>query len=211
MANFIFEFEGARGRSMKLYDTKVIIETKKTVGSLMTGNFTDGEKTIYLCDVVGVQFKESAVMIGYLQFETPSMQMNNQNSNMFSENTFTFENGKNGITNKLMKAVYLFVTDRIEELKYGVSVVSEIPDFEFLRAQCQGVQGEGAENNQSENNNEPDTTPETPEGEQCELCGDYVDHLTSCKIKDEYGTRYRSICDDCIAKTKAKPQRSSFF
>ena len=133
MANFICEFEGVRGRNLKLYDTKIIITTKKTVGSLITGNFTDGEKTIYLCDVVGIQFKKSGGLIGYLQFETPSMQMNNKSDNMFSENTFTYENGKNGITNDLMVVLYNFVTDRIEELKYGTSVIAETPDFESMK------------------------------------------------------------------------------
>lgn len=133
MANFICEFEGVRGRNLKLYDTKIIITTKKTVGSLITGNFTDGEKTIYLCDVVGVQFKKSGGLIGYLQFETPSLQMNNKSDNMFSENTFTYESGKNGLTNELMEALYNFVTDRIEELKYHHTVLGSTPDFESMK------------------------------------------------------------------------------
>ncbi len=133
MANFICEFEGVRGRKLKLYDSKVVITTEKTVGSFLTGNFTDGEKTIYLCDVVGVQFKKSGLAIGYLQFETPSMQMNNKNDNFFSENTFTFEDGKYGITSELMVKLYNFVTDRIEELKYGSIIINEVPDFESMK------------------------------------------------------------------------------
>ena len=133
MANFICEFEGVRGRNLKLYDTKIIITTKKTAGSLITGNFTDGEKTIYLCDIVGVQFKKSGLAIGYLQFETSSMQMNNKNDNFFSENTFTFENRKNGITNELMASLYSYITDRIEELKYNSTIINETPDFEAMQ------------------------------------------------------------------------------
>lgn len=126
MANLIYDLIGARGRRMKLYDTKCVITTDKTVGSFIVGNITDGEKTIYLKDVVGVQFKKSGMLIGYLQFETPSIQMNNQQNNMFSENTFTYENGKNGITNELIEEVYNYVVDRIEELKYGETVASHI-------------------------------------------------------------------------------------
>ena len=126
MAQLIYELIGVRGREMKLYDTKCVITTKKTAGSLLTGNFTDGEKTIFLCDVVGVQFKESGGLIGYLQFETPSMQMNNKSDNMFSENTFTFEHGKNGVTNALMQKVYQYVVDRVEEIKYGKIAPSAI-------------------------------------------------------------------------------------
>ncbi len=127
MAKLIYELEGVRGRSLKLYDTKCVITTKKTVGSLITGNFTDGEKTIFLCDVVGIQFKKSGGLIGYLQFETPSLQMNNKSDNMFSENTFTFESGKNGITNELIETVYEYVTNRIEEIKYGTLIINNAP------------------------------------------------------------------------------------
>lgn len=129
MAKFICELDGDRGRILKVYDTKVVIITKKTLGSFATGNITDGEKTLFLCDVVGVQFKKSGKLIGYLQFETPSMQMNNQDSNMFSENTFTFTGRRNGVTNELMEKVYHYITDRIEEIKYGETVLTAAPDF----------------------------------------------------------------------------------
>ena len=128
MAMLIYTLDGVRGRKLKVYDTKIILTTKKTIGSLLTHNFTDGEKTIYLCDVVGVQYKKSGKLIGYLQFETPSMQMNNKSSNMFSENTFTFADGKNGVSNKLMGEVYSYVVNRIEELKYGTTVTNTPKD-----------------------------------------------------------------------------------
>ena len=119
MAILLYELEGVRGRSMKVYDRKCVISTKATVGSFITGNVTDGEKTIFYADVVGVQFKRSGSLIGYLQFETGSVQMNNQNSNMFSENTFNFEHGKNGVTNEQMEAIYNQICDILETLKYG--------------------------------------------------------------------------------------------
>ena len=116
MAIFICTIEGVRGRTLHIYDTKVEIDTQVTVGSVITGNATDGEKTIFLKDVVGVQFKRSGLAIGYLQFETPSMQMNNRGDNMFSENTFTFEGD-----NLLMEKIRDFLVDRIEEYKYGTA------------------------------------------------------------------------------------------
>ena len=118
MAKIVYKLFGVRGRVLDVYDTKCVIKTGKTLGSFLTDNFTDGVKTIFLCDIVGVQFKKSGVMIGYLQFETPSMQMNNKDSNFFSENTFTFQEGTNGITNQLMQEVYDYIVDRIEEIKY---------------------------------------------------------------------------------------------
>lgn len=123
MANFICELNGVRGRSLKVYDTKIVITTKISVGSVLTGNSTDGTKTIYLCDVVGVQFKKSGNMIGFIQFETSSLQMDNKSDNFSSENTFTYEKGKNGITNGLMEYVYNFICDRIEEIKYNISII----------------------------------------------------------------------------------------
>ena len=49
---------------------------------------------------------------------------------MFSENTFTFESGKNGTTNDLVEQVYRYVTDRIEEIKYNTKVVQTVPRTE---------------------------------------------------------------------------------
>ena len=118
MSKLLYQLEGVRGRSMAVYDRKVVISTKVSVGSVLTRNATDGVKTIFYKDVVGIQFKESGLTIGYIQFETPSAQMNNQASNMFSENTFTFEDNRNGITNGKMNEVYNSICDLIEEIKY---------------------------------------------------------------------------------------------
>ncbi len=76
------------------------------------------------------------------------MQMNNKSDNMFSENTFTFEAGKNGITNELMEAIYNYVTDRIEELKYGTEIIKKIPDFESMKV-FQTDDGNNQVNNES--------------------------------------------------------------
>jgi len=130
MANLICKLTGVRGRYMDVYDNKCIIRTEVTAGSLLTNNATDGEKTIFYMDCTGIQFKASGLAIGYLQIETPSMQMNNQASNFFSENTFTFENGVSDITNELMREVYRFISDRVEGYKYGTNTepVTEAPE-----------------------------------------------------------------------------------
>lgn len=129
MAILITEIKGSRGREIKIYDTKCEIRTRVTLGSVLTNNATDGVKTIYLCDVTGVQLKKSGLALGYLQFETGSMQMNNKSSNFFSENTFTFENGRNSVTNDFMEKVYNYVVDRIEEIKYGEKIITNVPDL----------------------------------------------------------------------------------
>lgn len=127
MAKYLCTISGARGRTMCLYDTKVVIKTRVTIGSILTDNYDDGEKTIFFCDVVGVQLKQPKINIGYLQFETASNQMNNRGSNYFSENSFTFVSGEN--IQRTMKIIYDYVVDRIEEIKYNVSIIETIPDF----------------------------------------------------------------------------------
>ena len=39
---------------------------------------------------------------------------------------------------------------------------------------------------------------------KCEMCYKETDHLSYCEIRDEYGTRYRNICKECISKYEAK-------
>ena len=113
---FLFRIRGARGRVLEVYNNKCIIQTKITLGSVITGNASDGEKTIFYPDCTAIQFKLSGALIGYLQLETPSMQMNNTKSNFFSENTFTFEGTDK---NELMSEVYYFISDLVGAAKYG--------------------------------------------------------------------------------------------
>ena len=125
MARFIARVLGARGRTLSIYDTKCVINTSVTAGSILSGNATDGEKTIFYLDCVGVQFKEAGRTIGFLQLETPSMQMNNQTSNVSSENTFTFEDVP-GSTNVVMQIVYSAICDLVETVKYCPPVKEEM-------------------------------------------------------------------------------------
>ena len=118
MANLICTLDGVRGRTIKVFDNKCEITTDVTLGSVITNNATDGTKTIFYVDYTGIQFKESGLAIGFLQLETPSNQMNNEKSNFFSENTFTFQDGTNGVTNLLMRDVYKYIVDRMEGYKY---------------------------------------------------------------------------------------------
>lgn len=120
MSIFICRMAGARGRKIEVFDNKCIITTEVTLGSILTSNAMDGEKTIFYKDVVGIQFKPSKMAIGYMQLETPSMQMNNQSSNMFSENTFTFEENASNMINQIVRALQCYITSRVEGYKYGM-------------------------------------------------------------------------------------------
>ena len=93
LPGIVFSIVGNRGRSIEVYPYKaVIITDSSSLGALVTGNATDGTKTIYFSDIIGVQYKSPGITIGYLQLETAShLGDNNNQSNFFSENTFTFD------------------------------------------------------------------------------------------------------------------------
>lgn len=112
---YVYSIEGVRGRHIDIYNDKVVITTKVTLGSILTHNATDGEKTIYFSDCIGVQYKKSTFTIGYLQFETASSGGNNAASNFFHENSFTFD--LTVVSNEKMEEVAAFVKGRIDEIK----------------------------------------------------------------------------------------------
>lgn len=119
MSVLICKLNGSRGRRIAVYDNKCVITTDVSLGSLMTSNALDGQKTVFYIDVKGIQFKPSRLTIGYLQLETGSVQMNNQSSNMFSENTFTYDETATGISNEMMECIHDYIVDRIESYKYN--------------------------------------------------------------------------------------------
>lgn len=119
MSELIYDLKGARGRKMKVYEDKVVITVKPGIGSFITGNALDGEKTIYYSDCLGVQFKKAGLTIGYLQFETASGIMNNKKSNHFNENTFTWDRMfiEGELTNEEMEKVADYVKERVDYYK----------------------------------------------------------------------------------------------
>ena len=117
--DLVYTIEGVRGRHIDIYTDKVVITTKVTIGSLLTHNATDGEKTIYYSDCIGVQFKQSKFAIGYLQLETASSNGNNKGSNFFAENSFTFDTTV--ISNERMIEVADYVKFRVDAVKKGGS------------------------------------------------------------------------------------------
>lgn len=111
----IYKIKGARGRVLTVFENRCLIKVDITFGSLITGNATDGEKTIFYADCNGVQFKECGISLGDLQLETSSGLMNNRSSNFFNENTFTFDSGT--ISNKEMQEVCNYIKEQISGYK----------------------------------------------------------------------------------------------
>lgn len=146
MSVLICELTGARGRKLAVYDNKCVIMTDVTLGSIIASNATDGQKTIFYLDTIGVQFKKHGLLMGFLQLETSSMQMNNQNSNFFSENAFTFEEIGEGNTNLLMEKVHDYIVDRIEGYKYGT-----MPGDDSLCALVEALRASGIPSSQYAN------------------------------------------------------------
>lgn len=112
-----YDYEGCRGRHISVYEDRCVITTNVSFGSVLTGNALDGEKTIFYKDVVGIQYKDEGLTIGYLQLETPSLQMNNNASNQFSENTFTFEKAGRNYTNKEIREMKDFIIKQVSKYK----------------------------------------------------------------------------------------------
>lgn len=111
--NPMYELDGNSGKSMIVYSHKCVIRTAVSFSSVMGGNATDGEKTIYFKDVIGVNFKEAGLLNGYLQLETASSKSNNNSKNFADENSFTYEN-KN--YNEVYDA-YRYIIHRLDEIK----------------------------------------------------------------------------------------------
>ncbi len=124
----VYRVQGAVGKSLTVYNNKCVITTKTTIRSVIAGNFTDGEKTIYYADLTGVQFRKcSAVLLGYLQFENASGQRNRGGNdwvaNYNSENSFTFE----ATINELMQEIADFIKGKVEEYKEGNHAPQAVP------------------------------------------------------------------------------------
>lgn len=129
----IYEIKGNRGKTLEVYKNKVVITTEVTVGSIVAGNTTDGKKTIYFKDIIGLQFKRSKTLIGFLQFETASSTMNNEKSNFWNENTFTFD--ESTTSNEKMEEIENYIDkelERIKTLNNSLSIADEIRKFKSL-------------------------------------------------------------------------------
>ncbi|MCF0135911.1 MAG: SHOCT domain-containing protein [Lachnospiraceae bacterium] len=124
----VYHVDGCMGRSIDIYPEKCVITVDASLGSLITGNVTDGEKTIYYRDVVGLQYKHTKTTIGYLQFETSTGLMNNRESNFFNENSFTFDHAT--VDNEIMDGMVAYIKQCMDAVKcVGIS-----PEAKALKA-----------------------------------------------------------------------------
>ena len=135
MAEKIYELKGIHGKRLEVYEDKVVIKTKVSVGSVLMGTALNGEKTIYFSDCVGIQFKKAGIMIGYLEFETASNgATGGGGANFYNENSFNWDI-TNKIPNKKMIEVAEYCKKQIEEYKTknNNAIVNEISSADELK------------------------------------------------------------------------------
>ncbi len=117
----VYSVKGNRGKTLYVCEDHIRITVDVTVGSVITGNATDGEKIIFYDDCIGIQYKRCGALIGYLQLETASPIMNNKSENFFNENAFTFDDSVEDV----MYEVYEYIFRRVQASKKNNSNIQK--------------------------------------------------------------------------------------
>lgn len=107
------------GKILDVYDNKVVFTSTKSTSTLLTGlafgtSVTQGEKTIYFKDAIGVQYKPSSIADGYIQIETAAGGVSSSSSQYGGENSIQFS-GKE--RNEEAEIIVNFIRAKIEEIK----------------------------------------------------------------------------------------------
>ena len=124
------------GEGIGKVDNKVIFIATQSTSTVVTGlvfgtSVTQGEKTIYYKDAVGVQYKPSLVADGYIQVETAAGGVTSSLSRFVGENAIQFA-GKE--QNEEAEIVVTFIRKKIEEIKNAPvgGIVQQISPAEEL-------------------------------------------------------------------------------
>ena len=107
------------GKILDVYENKVIFTSTQSTSTVVTGlifgtSVTQGEKTIYYKDAIGVQYKPSAIADGYIQVETAAGGMTSSSSQYSGENSIQFS-GKQA--NEDAEIIVAFIKKQIDEIK----------------------------------------------------------------------------------------------
>ena len=130
------------GKILDVYDNKVVFLSTKSTSTAVTGlvfgtSVTQGEKTIYYKDAIGVQYKPSSIADGYIQIETAAGGVTSSSSQYGGENSIQFS-GKE--RNTEAEIIVDFIKNKIEEIKNApvggiiqqVSAAEELKKFKEL-------------------------------------------------------------------------------
>ena len=126
------------GKVLDVYDNKVVFTSTQSTSTLVTGilfgtSLTQGEKTIYFKDAIGVQYKPSSVLDGYIQVETAAGGVTSSSSQYSGENAIQFS-GKE--RNEEAEIIVAFIKKKIDEIKntpVGVAVQQTSPAEELKK------------------------------------------------------------------------------
>ena len=105
------------GKILDVYENKVVYTSTQSTSTVVTalvfgGSTTQGEKTIYFKDAVGVQYKPSKITDGYIQVETAAGGASASQA-YGGENSIQF----GGSCNADAEIIVAFIRKKIEEIK----------------------------------------------------------------------------------------------
>lgn len=105
------------GKIMDVYDNKVVFTSTQSTSTIVMGlllnrSTTQGQKTIYLKDAIGVQHKPATVTDGYIQVETAASGASVSRA-YGGENSIQFGNDSNAEA----EIIAAFIRTKIEEIK----------------------------------------------------------------------------------------------
>ena len=125
------------GKILDVYDNRVVFTSTQSTSTLVTGllignSVTQGEKTIYYKDAIGVQYKPSSVLDGYIQVETAAGSMTSSSSQYGGENSIQFS-GKD--RNAEAEIIVAFIKKQIDDIKNAPigGIVQQVSPAEELK------------------------------------------------------------------------------
>ena len=125
------------GKILDVYDNKVVFTSTQSTSTVVTGlvfgtSMTQGEKTIYYKDAIGVQYKPSSIADGYIQVETAAGGVSSSSSQYSGENSIQFS-GKE--KNEEAEVIVAFIRKQIEDIKNAPAggVVQQLSPAEELK------------------------------------------------------------------------------
>ena len=125
------------GKILDVYENKVVFTSTQSTSTMVTGlvfgtSVTQGEKSIYYKDAIGVQYKPSAIADGYIQIETAAGGVSTSSSQYSGENAIQFS-GK--AKNEEAEIIVAFIRKQIEDIKNAPvgGIVQQLSPAEELK------------------------------------------------------------------------------
>jgi len=125
------------GKILDVYENKVVFTSTQSTSTVVTGlvfgtSMTQGEKTIYYKDAIGVQYKPSAIADGYIQVETAAGGVSSSSSQYGGENAIQFS-GKQ--SNEDAEVIVAYIRKQIEDIKNAPAggVIQQVSPAEELK------------------------------------------------------------------------------